>query len=850
MPQAVPVLAQIGTAVGSVLFPAATASIGLKIASVAAWTALSAGANALLSSQRDFPNQGTMLNAGVTPDLPRRWQIGTRANAGVFVDWYTSGHKNQDLFAVFYLGEGPMGPIKKIVADGRTVWTGTLNHGSSVQLTEFDSPDERMRIHYHDGRVGQTVNSALNAAHSVGANYTGTGCAYVIVEASWDPDTVPSVPVMTYETDGALLYDRTKDSTAGGTGTHRLNDPSTWEASNNPAVALDHYLLGNYWPGMTRPRLGVGLDPSEVPYDRFAAQKLVCDETVTVAAGSQTRYEANGFIEADQDHASVITELCKAMDCRPADFGGRVSFISNEAKTSVLTITDDDVIENVPETYQPKRSYGELVGSAAGMYQDPANNFNPTEYPAVEDAVWETEDGGIARRADFSLPFETNAARAQRLARRFVLRERRQAILSGLYMPRVLELEEGDWFTRTGDRFPGGKTFEVVQPPQLNPNTMEVTMSAVEVDPSDSAWNHATDEQAVNTGSGDTNNSPPALPVPVVTFSTFNYSFGQYNFSSCQFNHTEWNLGPVDIDIEIDESNGAGAPLGNNRQQDFKIPANRQYVSVTSLLPGKVYVVRVRARAGLRQSAWSAWDEFTAGATAQYGPVGTNGAQLGTNLYAADGTTLLGDSDVITDQGTAAAIASQGGLATRNDVTWVTDFASYPGDAAVITAQGIASAIAGQGGQATANATRGALASRPASPPEGSWYTDTDNDDLYFYTSSAWYKVADFRDSSVFTASHNTDPITASSSSTTFSTGNISINTSNGTPSYSYITEIVDSTSFTPKVTVSSPTAVQFQLTATNMNPGESESGTVRSIVVDANGKTAAVLTPFTMTRT
>jgi hypothetical protein len=68
------------------------------------------------------------------------------------------------------------------------------------------------------------------------------------------------------------------------------------------------------------------------------------------------------------------------------------------------------------------------------------------------------------------------------------------------------------------------------------------------------------------------------------------------------------------------------------------------------------------------------------------------------------------------------------------------------------TAVSTAAAIAGQGGQATANASRGPLASRPASPPEGSWYTDTTNNDLQFYTGGTWYKVADVGGSGTFSA--------------------------------------------------------------------------------------------------
>lgn len=638
----------------------------------ALFTAASTGVNAYISSQREFPNQGSILQAGIQPDMPRVWQIGQRANAGVLVDWHTHGNKNQFLSLVFYLGEGPMQPLRQIIADGRAVWSGTLQgDGTELELTEYRSPDARVWIHYHDGRVGQTVNSYLNSQYSVGANYKATGCAYVVLRVKWDPDTTPAPPQMTFVTDGANLYDRRRDSTAGGTGTHRLNDPSTWEYSNNPAVALDHYLLGNYWPGMTKPRFGVGLDPADVPYDRFAALANLCEETVSLTAGgTQQRYVAQGFLFADQVHASNITELCKAMDARPADFGGKVSAISHDSKTSILTITDDDVVEGSIENYVPKRSWEQLVGGAQGTYQDPSNNFQPIEYPRVDDLAWETEDGGETRTQQFDLPFEVNPARAQRLARLFVNRERRQAVLTGNYGPRVIELEEGDWFTRTGDRFPGGKVFEVIDPPQFDTENMSVTINAIEVDPTDSAWDPA-DEDAVDLPVGDDSNYvPPTLPAPNVTYSTYDWSFGQYTFSAVRFNHVDFADANLDVDIEIADSDGSGAPSVTADFIDVSIRAGRQYGSYSSLLPGKKYVLRARLRGAARVGAWTAWDEITAGINAQYGPIGTNGATIGTDLFLADGVTVATEPLVVTGQGQAASILGQGALALANDVDW------------------------------------------------------------------------------------------------------------------------------------------------------------------------------------
>lgn len=654
-------------AINFVKAAAAKFSVELTVAQAAAiinattYAIASVGVNAYMSSQREFPNQARPLQLGIAPDLPRRIQVGRRANAGVLVDWFVSGPKNQFLWLVKYLHEGPGDAINEIWADGRRVWNGTLNHAQSVRLTEFDSPDERLRVFFYDGRVGQTASSELTGEGHVSANNRATGCCYVIEKLLWDPDTTPAPPATVYVSGGSHFYDRR-------VGAMDLDDPSTWASTNNPAVAADHYLLGYNWPGMSRPRLGVGLPAADVPYDRFNSNANIAEELVALTIGSQQRYEANGFIQADQVHADILVELFKAMDARPADFGGSVSAISHASSSSILTITDDDLIEGSSEVYEPKRSWGQLVGGAEGSYQDPANNYQPAAYPNIENATWLAEDGGKTPVLPFNLPFETDATRAQRLARLFVNRERRQATLSGQYAPRVLELEEGDWFTRQGARFSGGKVFEVVEPPQLDPNTMIVTMSALEVDPTDSAWS-TVDAQDVDTPVGDTNDSPPALPVPNVTISTFQWSFGQYNYASIQFNHTEFDDIPLDVDIEIAESDGAGGPNVNNRIIDVKIAAGRQYGNYAGLLPGQTYVVRGRSRGGTRQSDWSAWVTVVAGVAA-YGQIGDGTATLGSNVYREDGLTLLGDNDVVTPLGISLGFQGEGVLARENNLSW------------------------------------------------------------------------------------------------------------------------------------------------------------------------------------
>jgi len=357
---------------------AAAAKITVKaVVTAAAKVALMAGINAVVQNNSKPEQQGGLTTLTINPAEPRRLQVGKRLNAGVLVDWYVRGSKNQNLYLVIYLGEGPMGALTRVFAGGRVVYDVTapgssaFSHGVRKTIPDFRSGGDRLWVTYYDGRAGQTADANL-VGYGLGWTSTcvGTGCAYVIVECQWDSDNLTSPPQLAFELEGAKLYDRRLDTTAGGSGSHRIDDPSTWAVSSNPAVALDHYLLGRYLDSVKT--FGIGLDPEDVPYDRFAALANLCDEDVTLkAGGTQNRYESHGFLFADRSYSDTIKDLCRAMNARPADFGGRVGILDGESRTPVMTLTDDDVIEDATEQYSPKRSWNDLVSEVRGSEKCP-----------------------------------------------------------------------------------------------------------------------------------------------------------------------------------------------------------------------------------------------------------------------------------------------------------------------------------------------------------------------------------------------------------------------------------------------------------------------------------------------
>jgi hypothetical protein len=576
----------------------AVGNFAVAAATATAKVALLAAANKVIAHQNRPRPQGGLITLGLSPDAPRRLQIGTRLNAGVLADWYVTGSKNQRLFMIVYLGEGPMGALNKVYGGGRAVYSTPIAHGTRTVIPNYRSGGDRLWITYYDGRAGQTADPTLTA---LGLGWTsdcvGTGCAYAIIEALWDSDNQTSPPQIAFEIEGAKLYDRRKDTTAGGSGSHRANDPSTWEVSANPAVALDHYLLGRYLSGVKT--FGIGLDADDVPYARFAALANLCDEDVSLSTGgTQDRYAANGFLFADRSYADTIRDLCRAMNARPADLGGRIGIIDGEERTPVLTLYDADVVGLAPEAYTPKRSWGEMVNVVRGTYQNAAQNYQASEYPRVSDSAWLTEDGGTPKEATLDLEMETHPERAQRLAWLYGKRERRQATLTGTYALRAIELEQGDWFIRSGGIFGEGKTFEVIDR-VLNPADFTVTLNAFEVDPADTAWDTDIPSPApANPVSSTDTLQAMEVPALTVTGVTLTGTAAQLPAIRVQWTApTDPRVRQIVVEAVPD---GGGVPM--SQTVDF---ATGQVVFTNGITDDTDYLVRARFTGEYIPSAWT-----------------------------------------------------------------------------------------------------------------------------------------------------------------------------------------------------------------------------------------------------
>jgi hypothetical protein len=113
-------------------------------------------------------------------------------------------------------------------------------------LNDLALPAGSSATHYTGSQV--TADADLVAAFAAqGITYTAalTGFAYSVVAIPLS--AVAGQLAFSASIWGRKVYDPRKDSTAGGSGSHRLNDPSTWEWSDNPSLAYADWLASTVY---------------------------------------------------------------------------------------------------------------------------------------------------------------------------------------------------------------------------------------------------------------------------------------------------------------------------------------------------------------------------------------------------------------------------------------------------------------------------------------------------------------------------------------------------------------------------------------------------------------------------
>lgn len=420
------------------------------------------GASVLQAALSGFASQSVTTSKGLSFELQTGEAVpvsclpgGGRAKGQlVYINEY--GSDNEYLQLVIRCAHGYHDPLDALLVDGK-VETLSGNNGSArgraIDKYMVGSTPYAW-IKFYQGAPGQAADPELVARatnNRWGSLHKLTGCAYVIITLRYNADLFQAGAPSFGTVWGPLrVYDWRKDSTAGGLGTQRWGQPSTYAASRNPVVIRYNFRRGIFVEGVRV--LGQGYPAWSIDRDAYTAAANVCDELVydPITGVSYPRYEFGREVGDDEEKLSVLAELDAAYCGSSTRRGGADVPLPAQQQISVGTLTDGQRLKGRPISSNRKGTISTLATCWHGQFVSANDNYTAIPFTSRIDSALEASLGGrISRKVDQG--FEWLQARAQARAEIELRRQRFAGTRTETFAPSALKYEVGDVLTRQCD---------------------------------------------------------------------------------------------------------------------------------------------------------------------------------------------------------------------------------------------------------------------------------------------------------------------------------------------------------------------------------------------------------------
>jgi hypothetical protein len=387
------------------------------------------------------------------------------------------------------VGDPPFTPGIQATGPGGSDWYQTLEFGPNV------------RVKFYDGRPVQTADPYLTAnsqqdgqgAKHWTAAHAGNSVCRVLVEII--PDTNKNLsanPQLEFIVRGRRLWDPRKDPTYGGTGTHSRSDMSTWEWSDNVALAATDYRLGLWLNGFCV--LGIGTPISRIRVDSRIAAANVCDTPRPLLDDrEEPMWRIAAVISNERQHRDNLQIFMDAMAGWETERGGTYRLTAGGPQTPVVAISDTDLVK-APARYRAQKALSERYNGVEGKFADPFNGYELQDLPIRLSSADEAVDMGERRLFSLTLsqvPSETQAQHLMEIARR---RQRLQATATVTLPPRLRDPEVMDTITWVSAWHQGEPREFQIQNPWRKNRDMTLTWGLVETSSSIWDWDPEEDQ--------------------------------------------------------------------------------------------------------------------------------------------------------------------------------------------------------------------------------------------------------------------------------------------------------------------------------------------------------------------
>jgi hypothetical protein len=382
---------------------------------------------------------------------------GTRKVGGNVVFLETSGADNQYLYMAIILSEGEINSVDTLfVNDQQVTLSGALTDGtrrtvsaSDANFYDTENSNSLITVEAFLGSDTQTASSLLDQRQSWTSNHRLRGLAYLALKFEWNADKFGSLPTVQAIIKGKKVYNPNLDTTVtGGSGSHRKDDSTTWEYSDNPILQLLDYLRND--------RFGMGITNSyfDSNFADWQTASDVCDTNITPFSGASQIDLMDSHMVVDTSKKAIdnVKEFVKGSRSYLNFSGGKYNILVEDTGTASISLTEDNIIGGIQISSKNKNSrYNRVIVNFINPnknYQADSAQFPPVDETGLASAdtfdVMKADDGGILLEGRFDFPMLTNVHQAQEMAEIILRRSRSSLDVSLKADATALDLSIGD----------------------------------------------------------------------------------------------------------------------------------------------------------------------------------------------------------------------------------------------------------------------------------------------------------------------------------------------------------------------------------------------------------------------
>lgn len=284
------------------------------------------------------------------------------------------------------------------------------------------------------------IPASLISDTSWTSDHVLTDQAYIYLRMEYNADAFPTgLPNISAIVRGRKVYDTRSSATI---------------FSRNPAMILRDYLTDSTY--------GLGVTSAEIDETSFVAAANICDETVALdGGGSESRYTLDGRVDTGDTPKSIIEDLLTAMNGALYYVNGKWTVKAGAYTTPTVTLDENDLAGGINIT--TAISARDSFNAVKGQFVSTETNFQPSDYPEITSATFESEDNDERRYINLDLPYTTSSSMAQRLAKQVLYRNRQEITISARFKLNAFQFQVGDTIMITNTRMGfTNKPFELV----------------------------------------------------------------------------------------------------------------------------------------------------------------------------------------------------------------------------------------------------------------------------------------------------------------------------------------------------------------------------------------------------